>query len=370
MFLGLVIDMGGEFGLRTILFPVCTLLLMMTHGLVFPKTWLIPFGILAVYPTISLLIGILDGAQFSIAISQYQSTVLAFVIFILISRIPYEVTMNALLYSLFTVAVLAIGLAAGLVIGVDVIIKIVQFMAEQGGGYFGERSVGIEAFIPNVYFKATLFLVPSFTIALITKRNWIAIACFLALITAVSKTGMAVTSLITLIYISRNVNRKEFIIYGTLLALAIAAVMMSPIFFLFEEISRNDSGTLNVRAGHFNSIIEVWSNNPINLLFGFGLGSTFYSSGAGKVVSNIEIDHLNVIRKYGLLWGTVFFFWVMQVAFSAIRNRQDDVRSLGWGLLVAFLVAGTNPVLISPIFFLFLFIAMNANYQISSRNSK
>ena len=113
--------------------------------------------------------------------------------------------------------------------------------------------------------------------------------------------------------------------------------------------------TENVRLGHVVSLFELWNDHPLGLVFGFGLGSEFYSSGSGKIGSNIEPDHLNVIRKYGLIWAMMFFLWVLGVSRSAINGNAVQVRALGWSLFFAFVVCGSNPVLISPLFFLCVF---------------
>lgn len=366
LFFSTAIDMGGEFGLRNILVPICSLLLVMTTGLAFPKGWVISFFILIAYPTASLLIGILNGAELQLAFSQYQSTMFAFILFILIFRIPYEITTTALLYSLFVVALLAVFLAISLSLGIDSAYEILSNMEVKGGGHFGERGVtGTDKIISNVYFKTTLFFVPAFIFSLFTKRYFIAIVFFLALYAAVSKTGIMVTGLIAVIFLLRKANWKELLIGCALVIAAIIFIIQSPIFVFFNEIAQNNSTTVDVRKGHFESIINLWSDNPLSLFIGFGLGSTFYSSGADAIVSNIELDHFNVVRKYGTLWASLFFFWVLNITYKAIKNDSYNVKYLGYSLFSAFIVAGTNPVLISPVFFLFLFITMAASHQTS-----
>jgi hypothetical protein len=369
LFLSIAIDMGGDFGLRNVFFIIFSLPLLKMVGIKFPQGWLIPFSILLVYPIIVLDIGIISGAKISIAISQYQSTALAFAIYILLSKLPYKTSMQIILQAITFVALLAICLAIGLLLGIDSVSGILSHMANKGGGYFGERSIGAQEILPNVYFKATLFFVPTFVIALFTRKYFIALVCFMALVAAISKIGIAITILTTFILALRKENFKSYLISFFILIIAVLSLYQSPFFTLFEEIVKNDSGTVNVRIGHFDSIMKLWGDNLLSLLFGFGLGSTFYSSGAGGIVSNIEIDHFNVVRKYGLFWSSLFFIWVLKVAYTAIKNTRSDVRGLGWGLLLIFIVAGTNPVLISPLFFLFLFLTMTANHQTAKVNN-
>jgi hypothetical protein len=108
---------------------------------------------------------------------------------------------------------------------------------------------------------------------------------------------------------------------------------------------------------------ELFSDHPLGLLFGFGLGTEFYSEGLGQYVSNIELDHLNCIRKYGLIWSGIFFGIVLHTSVRSINSKLKGVRILGICLFFAFVVAGTNPILISPVFFLILFVTMLANIQ-------
>lgn len=363
MFFGLAVDMSGELQIRNISLLVCVTLLIFMHGVALPKNWMIPFSLFILYPIVLLLIGVLQDVEMPLAISQYQSTIFAFIIFVLVSRMPYKLSAQALIYSIFFVALFSVILAAGLWLGIGPLSAIVSFMADAGGGYFGERSVGIESVLPNVYFKVTLFYIPIFLISLFQRRYLISTICFFGLVAAVSKTGIVFTLISAILFFAVKGNLKSRVVVIFLIVLAVIFIINSPIFFLFDEIAKNESSTVDVRGGHLRSIVELWLSHPANFVFGFGLGSKFYSSGVNQVVSNIEIDHLNVVRKYGFLWAALFFSWVLSVAYKAIRSDLPEVRGLGWSLLLAFIVAGTNPVLVSPVFFLFLSVTMAANFQ-------
>lgn len=363
-FFTLAIDMGGDFGLRNVVVPICALLMAAVNGLALPRGWPALLALLVVYPAVSLLLGLSNGAALPLAISQYQATAFSFVILALVTRIPYDLATSALLYSLSAVALLATGLAIGLVVSPDSVSGILSLAADRGGGHFGERGIGVGGVVPNVYFKATLFYVPVFVLAL-TRNNYpAALVCFTGLVAALSKTGMAAAATIATVFLARSGKRKGLVVGGLLCGVALWAAGSSS-FAVLQEIAAHESGTVDVRIGHLDSLVERWSARPASLLVGFGLGSTFYSAGAGELVSNIEIDHLNVVRKYGLLWASAFFLLVLRAARAAIRHGRADVRGLGWALIVGFAVAGTNPVLTSPLFFLLLFMTMAAVDQTS-----
>jgi len=142
--------------------------------------------------------------------------------------------------------------------------------------------------------------------------------------------------------------------------LLVLFVYNSPIGELFVEIATGDSKTVEVRQRDIGSIVDLFSGDPVGFIFGFGMGSEFYSAGAGDIVTGIELDHLNTIRKYGLIWSALFFYFVIATSIRAMLSRVRNVRVLGICLVSAFIVAGTNPVLISPIFFVILFVTAQA----------
>jgi hypothetical protein len=156
------------------------------------------------------------------------------------------------------------------------------------------------------------------------------------------------------------------ILIGIFVSLLLLFIIQSPMIRLFYEMKEGEGSTVQVRIGHLYSILELFSGNPLELLFGFGLGTEFYSEGVGQYVTNIELDHLNCIRKYGLIWSGAFFGIVLYTSIRSIKSYNKEIRVLGICLISAFIVAGTNPVLISPIFFLIFFVTMLANLQVKT----
>ena len=94
-------------------------------------------------------------------------------------------------------------------------------------------------------------------------------------------------------------------------------------------------------------------SNPAALLIGSGVGSAFYSVGADGVVTNVEVSHFNLLRQFGIVYTLLFVGYVGGV-FAGLLRSDGMGRRLGVGLAMIFLAAGTNPLLLSPVFFLVL----------------
>jgi hypothetical protein len=362
MFLALGLDMGGQAGLRNLLVPVCLVVIVLTKGVGVTRASIAWLGLFVLYPTVSLIIGLDDGAELGVALSQYQGTVLSFVLYLVIRQFDYRFSSDVAFLSLASVAAVAVALFGLMYLGIGYFDAMLARWHEGAAGYFGMRLLGGELF-PNIYFKSTLFFVPAF-LYLLYRGHWLAaFVCFLGLIAGISKTGIGVCLLVLAVYAVFGFGFWHRIVVLLCLAMAGLLVAMTPIFEVVIGLVSGGGETIDVRAGHIASLWQLFSEDPVALLFGYGLGAEFYSSGAGDFVTNIEVDHLNVIRKYGLFWFIGLLLFVALLVFRAWSSSDPQLRLLGWALLIAFLVSGTNPVLISPMFFVVLSIVLAAVEQ-------
>ncbi|MCZ8112959.1 MAG: hypothetical protein ACK5Y8_06110 [Betaproteobacteria bacterium] len=352
----LCIDMGGEYGIRNVVVTIASPMLMWLHArrLRIGLRVLFPFVMLIIWPLFSFAIGLANGADERLALSQLQSTVLGFVLVLIVGTTEPNRTARLLTIALRITAVAAISLAVGLFFDFPLAAATTAFLDDSGGGYFGKRSVTEFDFAPNIYFKSSIFYAWAFTYTLLLNQHRSALLLLFAMIAATSKASLLAALLITLIRTTALASIRTFLFAALATAAAVSLVMALSLDVLFVEIVKMESNTVDVRMLHLRSLLSYWAAHPLNIFFGFGLGTEFFSLGEGALVSNIELDHLNCIRKYGLFWSLAFFAWTLVSAWSAIRSNDLQRRATGWALLVVFIVAGTNPVLISPLFFLVL----------------
>lgn len=346
----LAIDMGGQIGLRNIVLPTC-LLLLVVRGISLPRKNIILFFFLfVVYPAFLLMLGIARDSDVGLAFSQYQSTLLAFVLWVVLSSYSHLPLEKILFRALAFTALLAIVLAILLILSFPGVEEWIAYLHDKSAGYFGVFSVaGVE--IVNIYFKSTLFFVPAALYFLLMRRFVLYFICLLGLVVAVSKTGVFFVVFIGVICLVKMGGALSKFSLISVFALVVAVVFSTPIAELFFEVVEGRSETVDVRVRHLGSVLNLFSESLLSFLFGSGLGVGFYSEGAGEYITNFEIDHLNTIRKYGLLWFFVFFCMVFRMSYKCICSHVVDDRVVGFCLLICFVVAGTNPVLLSPIFF-------------------
>jgi hypothetical protein len=371
LFLGaLLLDVGGALYIKYAIslivflylgFRFCTGTLYLNKSIVFE---------LSVFVFLPLASALLSVAVFEIPPSDAVSGILPFATF---AAYPLFLLINKV--SLITIFSNAMVIAACLVIGTammllilhefrydDLIARINTLADELRIGYIGANP-NFDFFVPNVYYRWTVLLVPAAIIlsnGSLTKQFLVLIAAFLSLSTAVivfSVLGIIIGQLLN----RQNQPNRTTLHLRTALVITVPLLCLMAIDYAAEIGLANfigskffvEAGGNEQRLGHISSIIDLVMGDEITLLLGMGVGSSFFSTGVNAEVVNVEVSHLNLIRQFGLLYGLLFFGYVFAVIWGLLKSDQVG-RKLGIALTMLFLAAGTNPLLLSPVFFTFL----------------
>lgn len=115
---------------------------------------------------------------------------------------------------------------------------------------------------------------------------------------------------------------------------------------VLSGILLNKSETSNmVKLGHLNSYIVHFSNYVGVLIFGQGLGGSFYSTGIYSNVSVTELSYFEIIRIWGLPIAISFGCVLLLPVYKELKNKR--ISHLFIAYIAYLFVAGTNPLLLS-----------------------
>ncbi|WP_461789350.1 hypothetical protein [Pedobacter sp.] len=121
------------------------------------------------------------------------------------------------------------------------------------------------------------------------------------------------------------------------------------VFLLLQISVSTGEESAEVKAGHFSSYVTLFEEKPQYLIWGQGLGSSFYSSGAGQYLSQSELTYFDLIRLFGIPIFSLLLFLIVYPLIILMLNKK--ITSKNKYTLVAYLsylfIAGTNPLLIS-----------------------
>lgn len=352
-----IYDMGGGFGLKYVSFAVAILYLFL-HFKPLPMdrpTTHIYVLLFLVWPVLSLLHSMISGAELSLAINQITAFPAAIVFFLVIQSVQPRYVLSVFFNTMLSLAIIVVVLYLLMWFANPFADIAMRIFSSEAHGYIGYRMFGT-GFMPNVYLKATLFLVPVYVYFLYMSKPVHALIALLALVVAFSKAGFAICLLFTLLFLF--LHRGDWRYKAVVIALFI---VITPLVLGHEQFAgelfrslTGESETAQVRIGYLDSLYTMFGENPVSLLIGQGAGAVFYARNLGAFVSNIELDHLNAIRKFGLPWFMAFTAFVLTVSYRLFRSQPDEGRALGLALPALFIAAGTNPVLLSPLFLMFM----------------
>jgi hypothetical protein len=248
-------------------------------------------------------------------------------------------------------------------------------------GFFARQSFG-DSEAPVFYFSSTLFLVPTSVYYLFVGKTMRAALVFLALGLAWSKAGTFIVLVFAGVYFARLAFPRQgagvratwqgylraLLPFVVLSGIVLSILMSFPGFSgqVMDTVA-GKSETAQVRLDHVSSVTELFVRNPHYLLVGQGVGVPFYSKGESDYVQDFEVDYLNTIRKFGIPWFIGFSAVVFLTARKLVASRDVELRAFGFSLLSMYLTAGTNPVLLTPLFIILMTLCYFAQRNGSER---
>jgi hypothetical protein len=371
-----VFDMGGSFGLKYGSYALCALLLVSRIREVHMprRAFLVCLVLFIIWPLISSIHGISQGGDLGRALQRITAFLPALLVLpVIVSSRQPRFLVDAVMGSLLALAVVMICMFSVLLVLPDLPYarEVMASLREQGQGYFGVRSVG-SIVIPNVYFTATLFLVPACVWFLFSRRYLASGLCFLALALGFSRSGVLLAGVVifarVFIFASLRVRIGLLCLLGLIayfLWSNAELLELGAILDLYLDVLTGQGHSAGVRAGHFQSIIGLLADNPAALWLGQGAGVSFFSTGMNAFVLAVELDHLDAIRTYGLIWFVGFSVIVCRAVGVGMHLESEEARGLRVAVIAGFIAAGTNPVLINPLFC----ILVAASYAYLSANN-
>ena len=343
IFFAMIMDSGGELGLRLPALAALALLTVLSvrrFSVSASETaaWLALAALLAP----SVLIAVFGGVP-ARTIAIWTAPILAFPLVLGTVR-ANRITTKPFIDGGLIFAVVVIVLFFGRLNQIEPIVAVHDYLAERSAGFFNEKTVYFDEPIPVVYFQGVLTLVVCAVLAIGHKR-YLAYATFCtALVVAPSRFGIFLAVVFGMLVMLRRFHRRTAfrILVVPVLALAVAGFLSLPDSFV--EIFSSGGEGATTRLLHVSSVLDVLSDSPQVLLFGQGPGSVFFSKAVGELTDNIEISQLEALRKFGLPF--VLSLTLLLVAVCVRLARQGE-EGIALALAAHFIVALSNPVLFS-----------------------
>jgi hypothetical protein len=361
-----VVDMGGGWMIKYLSTVIAAGFVLLNAGrLHFERTSLLVIALVfGVGPTWALMNGVLSGGKLSVATTLVTPFFVGIIYYLLLARGGSRLALRVFFRTVLGLAVVTIAIIVGLLLFPDFPPLAATFgyleTLDEIQGKFGRRALGPIAWY-SIYFKATLFYVPAFVYYLYRERFAYSAILFVALTLSVSKSGILLCGLFTGWFILTNGSLRLQVgalgMVGVLVVIALYVVDIEVTMAYaeyFVETVMGEAETSQIRIGQLASFVDLMGEHPTHLIWGQGAGTGFYNAGRGGFSHKIELAHIDAIRQLGLPWFIAFASCVAYVAFRLIRSEARIDNGLGYAMVSLFAAAGTNPLLITPLFMMLL----------------
>lgn len=321
------------------------------------------------FPFISLFIGIVDGALINSIFVPLPLILTLPLIFFALKIMPGTKIINYFFNTLYFLAILVIFsnvLAFFSPSTFSSLNPLLELFFSNIDLYKGTRT---DALVGKVYPRATLFFVAAGIYYFFIGNLFRFSVLLLALILAVSKSGVLILIMLSLFKLQKKFlfSYRIIIFVSIFILFGFLTNSIYPNYYdVLISLFTGQSETTNLRIQHTISLLAHFDQEWPSLFFGQGIGTSFFTLGTNSFETNIELDHLETIRRYGLIWAIAFYAIVLLICFRLIfLNGDVSNTAIGIALFAGFLAAGTNPVLISPPFMI-LFVGAYGSLSISN----
>lgn len=360
-----VIDPTGKMtGLKEISF-IAAMLSTVIYGVVFKnmnfryQNLLIVF-LLVIFPVMSLISAPLLGNEidFFIWLGFFKSYLYVFFLFVLINS--ERSVLRIFIIATLSVALLSIISYISITYKPELYISIYDFFVRKTDNAifsFNRSFLGYN--VHSMFYKTSPLLIITLAYLLFRKSQkkkrdfLLSIIVFLGLLFTGTRASMlgafSLVLLFFLKFIYINISKK-------IIFIPIVIVLAVLFYATINLLSDKQEYSNKIKYANLESYIYQYSN-PKTIVFGQGVGSSFYVTGRQTTVTHTELSYMDIFRMYGFFFGSLFLFIIFIPGFLMLLKGASNAKAFGIGYLVYLPVAGTNPLLISSTGFLVVSIA-------------
>ena len=195
-------------------------------------------------------------------------------------------------------------------------------------------------------FSGVALIIYTFAYAVFKKKRILSFMLFAALFASGTRANVIASFFVIAAYLWFKAREGKrgllFILFFGLAVVIVTILNWEYIWKAFQGVLNAASAveSNSVRIGHLKGLAEYYQENPINIITGSGMGSSFYSYGRNAWIDQMEWPLLDFFRQNGILFTVLVLIFIGRMILNSQTERYKKV-----GLLAYFIIAMTNPLL-------------------------
>lgn len=243
---------------------------------------------------------------------------------------------------------------SGLLFSFVILLTFIYFIIDPFGAEIIFKELGVPGWFylradnyPQVYYQATLTLVPICIFSYCYGYKKIGLVILLTLLISLSRFGFLCAIIIIILFEFFNTKKLVLSFFCIYLSIIFLFPFLGYTLYVNSDLPRVHSAYfmedgLYIRLGHLYSIYDSFTTK--SFIFGSGAGSYFYTIGSHDYVDNIEISQLELLRRNGLIGYYLTSFLLIYISYLLIK-KELYVEFIT--LFAFYIVSFSNPVLLT-----------------------
>lgn len=205
----------------------------------------------------------------------------------------------------------------------------------------------------SIYYKSCPLILVTYGYMIYKKKYMLCLPLFLSMLACGTRANFLMAVFITVAVPILCIDKKSKKMLFVLIIFGVGFYLLPEIYDKLVALNalkydRSES----VKLSDMQTIFGLLSNNVFNSLFGFGVGSSFYSV-RGSYMTTFELSYIDYLRQVGLVGISFFIVFILKPVKKLFINQ----RWLLIGYISYLVVAFTNPLLVtSTSFMLYLLV--------------
>ena len=219
-----------------------------------------------------------------------------------------------------------------------------ELIYRYGIGFIGKSEN--YAFYYKVFLRCSPLIIYTFAYAVFKKKRILSFMLFAALFASGTRANVIASFFVIAAYLWFKAREGKrgllFILFFGLAVVIVTILNWEYIWKAFQGVLNAASAveSNSVRIGHLKGLAEYYQENPINIITGSGMGSSFYSYGRNAWIDQMEWPLLDFFRQNGILFTVLVLIFIGRMILNPKTERYKKV-----GLLEYLTIAMGNRLL-------------------------
>ena len=318
--------------------------------------WFILLFISFFMPFYELSIGLINSTIHNVPVGKLVYFNSFFFFVIILVTVSEKMNLTAMFnYSSLTIVLMTLGLYLILIFNTRMFGEMYKyFVMDKQVVVYALRDYGKTTLLMIFYKTSPLLVFPLswylYKVLIEKQRKALFVNILLLVLTSLTlyfsgtRANLASLVLIVVFYFGYFLFKKSKIWFVWALALAVlVALFMLPSVagLLFSKQEASNA----IKFGYLSSYANYFDHHLLSLLFGQGIGGTFYASGLHRFIDVSELTYIELIRIWGIPLSVIFIGILMVPLFAELRSGK--ITHLFIAYLAYLFISGTNPLLLS-----------------------